>query len=228
VRTVVQQSEADYAAGRNALDSVALFGGKVYWITRETYAGTTGTVRAYDLGSGAVADVASGAARDLRATAAGLTWYGEGTRADVKVAAQLPTPVVDAVGTGQDRLTLATDGTAYAWVTAVDQGGTGVAWWAPGSGLVRITGDFIRVKNWLPPVYVVGPYVVIGDVRAADAKHETYTTVVDTRSGAVIYLTDSVAAADGGTIALHLTTGTSKTAEVAGVIRSDALSPPTC
>ena len=218
VRTVVQQSEADYVAGRNALDSVALFGGKVYWITRETYAGTTGTVRAYDLGSGAVADVASGTVRDLRATAAGVTWYGEGTRADVKVPAQLPAPVVDAVGTGQDRLTLATDGTAYAWVTGVDQGGTGVAWWAPGSGLVRVsfTGDVIRVKDWLPPVYVVGPYVVIDDGRAADTKQETHTTVVDTRSGAVIYLTDRVAGADGGTIAIHLPTGTSETARSRG------------
>ena len=32
VRTVATQSEPDYVVGRNVLDSVALFGGKVYWI----------------------------------------------------------------------------------------------------------------------------------------------------------------------------------------------------
>jgi hypothetical protein len=224
VRSVTQQSEADYVAGRNVLDSVALFGGKVYWITRETYTGTTGTVRSHDLATGAVADVAAGVARDLRATAAGLTWYGEGARAEVKVAdPQLPPPVADSVGTGRDHLTVATDGTAYAWTTGVDQGGTGVAWWTLGSGLVRVTGDFVRARNGPPPVYVVGPYVVIGE-----GGEGIRDWIVDTRSGAVTHLPDEGAGADGATIALHLPTGVHETAENAGVIRSEVLPPLIC
>jgi hypothetical protein len=231
VRTVAQQSEADYEAGRNTLDSVALFGGKVYWITRETYAGTTGTVSSYDLGTGVVAEVASGAVRDVWATAAGVAWVGEG-RAEVKVPAPLPPSVADAPGIARDQVTLATDGTAYAWVTGLDQGGTGVAWWSPGSALVRVTGEAMRprtgpasVSEWVPPVYVVGPYVIIDTGRPSDTTGRTNTTVVDTRTGAVTYLHESVAGAGGGTMAMHLEAGTSDTP---AVVRSDALPPLSC
>jgi hypothetical protein len=48
-------------------------------------------------------------------------------------------------------------------------GGTGVAWWSPGSGLVRVTGKVTGEvvplppnTTALPPVHVVGPYVVLG------------------------------------------------------------------
>jgi hypothetical protein len=233
VRTVAQQSEADYGTGRNVLDSVALLGGKVYWITRETYAGNTGTVSSYDLGSGAVADVASGAVRDVRATAGGVTWVGDSRQAEVKVPAALPPPVADALGTARDRVTVATDGTAYAWVTGLDQGGTGVGWWSPGSGPVRITGEAMRprtgpasVSDWVPRVYVVGPYVVIDTGRPSDTSGQTNATVVDARAGAVTYLREAVAGADGGTIAAHLAAGAGKT--TAGVIRSGALPPLSC
>ena len=233
LRTVATESEADYVVGRNVLDSVALFGGKVYWITRETFAGTTGTVSSYDLGTGAVAELASGTVRDVRATAAGVTWVGDSQRAEVKVPAALPPPVADALGKARDRATLATDGTAYAWVTGLDQGGTGVAWWSPGSGLVRVTGEAMRPRtgpasgsDWVPPVYVVGPYVIVDAGRPSDATGQTNTTVVDTRAGAVTYLRESVAGADGGTIATHLEAGARKTA--AGVVRSSALPPLSC
>jgi hypothetical protein len=235
VRTVATQSEADYEVGRNVLDSIALFGGKVYWITREIYAGTTGTVSSYDPGTGAVAELASGTVRDVRATAAGVTWVGDSRRAEVKVPAALPPPVADALGKARDRVTVATDGTAYAWVTGLDQGGTGVAWWSPGSGLVRVTGESMRprtgpasVSDWVPAVYVVGPYVIVDTGRPSDTTGQTNTTVVDIRTGAVTYLPESVAGADGGTIATHLRPGASKRAEIPGVVRSSALPPLSC
>jgi hypothetical protein len=235
VRTVATQSEPDYVVGRNALDSVALFGGKVYWITRETFAGTTGTVSSFDLGTGAVADVASGTVRDVRATAGGVTWVGDSRRAELKVPAALPPSVADALGKARDQVTLATDGTAYAWVTGLDQGGTGVAWWSPGSGLVRVTGESMRPRtgpasgsDWVPAVYVVGPYVFIDVGRPSDTTGQTNTTVVDTRTGAVTYLHQSVAGADGGTIAMQLEAGAGKRAEISGVIRSSALPPLSC
>jgi hypothetical protein len=218
VRTVAQESEEDYGAGRNAIDSVAMFGGKVYWITRDAYSDEAGKVSSYDLGTGAVADVALGPGHDVRTTAAGLIWDVEGRRPELKIPGSIPQPVADAVGTGQDRLTLATDGTAYAWLTGVDQGGTGVAWWSPQTGLVHVTGEVVSVKKSLPPVYVVGPYVVIGKGRQDT---DTGETVVDTRSGAVTYLRDYITGADGGTIAFHLR-------QSPGVVRSDALQPLAC
>jgi hypothetical protein len=72
-------------------------------------------------------------------------------------------------------------------------------------------------------VHVVGPYVVIERGRQDT---DTRTTVVDTRSGAVTYLNDSVADADGGTIAFDL--GPGKLATVPGVLRSEKLEPQTC
>jgi hypothetical protein len=235
VRTVATQSEADYVTGRNALDSVALFGGKVYWITRETFAGTTGSVSSFDLGTGAVAEVASGTVSDVRATAAGVTWVGDSHRAEVKVPAALPPPVADALGTARDRVTLATDGTAYAWVIGLDQGGTGIAWWSPGSALVHITGEAMRPRTgpasaseWVPPVYVVGSYVIVDVGSPTDTTGQTNTTVVDTRTGAVTYLHESVAGADGGTLALDLDLPASKRHDIAGVVRSDALPPLSC
>lgn len=235
VRTVAKQSEADYRAGRNVLDSVALFGGKVYWITRATYVGTTGTVSSYDLGSGAVAELASGTVRDVRATAAGVTWLGDGGRAEMKVPGALPPPVADALGTSRDQVTVATDGTAYAWMIGLDQGGTGIAWWSPGLGLVRVTGESMRPhtwpasgSEWVPPVYVIGPYVIIGTGRAGDTAGQTNTTVVDTRTGAMTYLHESVAGADGGTIAMRLKAGSRNVAEISGVVRSSALPQLSC
>ena len=165
VRTVVQSSEEDLDSGGATIDSIALFGGKVYWITRDSYTADTGTIRSYDLNTGAVADVSSGAMRNVKTTAAGLawdvTWGQDGTRAELKIPDQLPPPVAGALGTGQDQMTLATDGTAYAWFTGTDQGGTGVAWWSPTDGLVRITRKIPDGKNQVAPLYVVGPYVVL-------------------------------------------------------------------
>ena len=218
VRTITQESEEDYGAGRNAIDSVAMFDGKVYWITRAAYSDETGKVSSYDLGTGAVADVGLGPGYDVRTTAGGLIWDVEGRRAELKIPGSIPPPVAGALGTSRDRLTLATDGTAYAWLTGVDQGGTGVAWWSPQTGLVRVTGEVVSVKKWLPPVYVAGPYVVIGKGRQ---ESDTGETVVDTRSGAVTYLRDYITGADGGTIAFHVRQGP-------GVVRSDALQGLAC
>jgi len=100
---------------------------------------------------------------------------------------------------------LATDGTAYAWAIGLDQGGTGIAWWSPGSGVVR----------------------VIAKGRPSDTSFQTGTTVVDTRSGAATYLRELVAHADGGTIALNLR-GPGKSESIAGVVRVDALPPLSC
>ena len=245
VQTITQQSEADYGDGRNGLDSVALFGGKVYWITHNAYAEVTGTVSSHDLATGAVAEVASGNVRDVRATAVGLTWVVEDTpqvepsawqRTEVHIAAPLPTAVADALGTGNDRVSLATDGTAYAWLTGLDDGATGVAWWSPDSGLVRITGDVVDVTDWLPPTYVVGPYAVIDKGRQVVTPDEdSFATVVDARSGAVtglpqriVGMSDHIAGADGGSIALQLSVPGNKAESIAGVVRSDALPPLSC
>ena len=226
VRTVVQSAEDDHRSGGKTLDSVALFGGKVYWITRAAFVDQTGTVSSYDLVTGAVADVPMGVGREVRTTAAGLTWVVEGTRAEVKIPASLPAPVAAAVGAGRDRMTLATDGTAYAWATGVDQGGTGVAWWSPNSGLVRVT-DNLPLVNRLEPLYVDGPYVVL-DRGRMDGKYDTYATVVDTRSGGVTYLRAWVGGADGGTIAVGLGGTLKRLPSSAGVVRTDALPPLSC
>jgi hypothetical protein len=232
-RTVVQRSDEDYGSGGPTIDSAALFDDKIYWITHDSYAADTGTLHSFDVATGAVTDVESGTMSDLRATAAGLAWRIDDEQLSskdeiwkhrqVKLPAALPQPVTDALDGLSEQLSLATDGTAYAWLTGLEQGTTGVAWWSPESGLVRVTGDVVGRSNWLPPVHVVGPYVIIERGRKDT---DTRATVVDTRSGAVTYLNDRVIDADGGTIALDL--GTSKFATAPGVLRAEKLEPQTC
>lgn len=237
VRTVAQSSDEDHESGGPTIDSAALFGGKVYWITRDTYAGDAGVIRSYDVRTGAVADVASGDMRAVRATAAGLVWdvaWGsDGPRSEVKIPDTVPAPVTAALGAGRDTTTLSTDGSAYAWITGVEQGGTGVAWWSPGFALVRVTGDVVDVATAVPPVWVVGPYIVLGKGRAGEP--DTSAIVVDSRSGAVTALTsrlaghaDRVVAADGGTIAMDLWAGPGTVDSVVGLLRSGDLAPLRC
>jgi len=233
VRTVVESPMEDRTSGGKTIDSFALFGGKVYWITRDTYASDTGTIRSYDLNTGAVTDVASGDMRNVRTTAAGLSWevawdQNAGTRAELKIPDALPPPVAGALDTGRDQLTLATDGTAYAWFTENDQGQPGLAYWSPTTGLVRITGTIPQAGKFAPtPLYVVGPFAVI-DRGRQDDKHDTYATVVDTRSGALTYLRPTVGGANGGTIAVGIGATLKDLPTSAGVLRVDALPPLSC
>jgi len=234
VRTVVRANDEDFRTGGPTIDSVALFDGKVYWITHEKYASSNGITRSYDVNTGAIAEVSSGSMGSLRARAIGLTGIVEGyskqatwQRMEVTIPAQLPTPVVDAVGTGPDRFSLVTDGAAYAWLTGLDQGVTGVAWWSQQSQLVRVTGDIVTVKDWLPGIWMVGPYVVIGQGRQST---NAQSTVVDTRSGAVTRLDDWVIGADGGTIALAVQHGPGgkEAPYYPVVLRADQLPSLTC
>lgn len=232
-RTVAEAAENDVSTGGRTIDSFALFGGKVYWITRDTYPGDTGTIRSYDLNTGAVTDVASGPMRNVRSTAAGLSWevawdQNAGTRTELKIPDALPPPVAGAVGTGRDQLTLATDGNAYAWLTGSDRGESGLSYWSPKSGHVRITGGMPPPWKFQPvPLYVVGSYVVIGEGRR-DNRNDTFATVVDIRSGAITYLRQSVGGANGGTIGVGFGGTLTQLPSSAGVVRVDALSPLSC
>jgi hypothetical protein len=249
VRTLAQGAAPGDAPSAARLDSVALFRGKVYWVETFTEGTRNGTVlTTYDLGKGRVETTESGAKAGVWANASGLSfgistgtplldgWARLTAVAEVKIPAPLPTPVADELGTGRDRLTLVTDGTAYAWITGFDHGGTGVAWWSRESGLVRVTGEVSGEvvplppgTTVLPPVHVVGPYVVVGKSGVSDTPEQaTFATVVDTRSGAVTYLHNEVAGADGGTIAMDLGKLRKVSASIPGVVRSDALPPLSC
>ncbi len=232
-RNVVESPLEDRRSGGKTIDSVALFGGKVYWITRDTFSGDTGKIQSYDLNTGAVSDVASGEMRNVRTTAAGLTWdvawdQNTGVRSELKIPDALPPAVAGAVGTGRDQMTLATDGNAYAWSTGSDQGEPGLAFWSPNSGLVRVTNNVPPGGKFQAlPLFVVGPYVVIDRGRPGDS-YDTFATVIDTRSGALAYLRPSVGGADGGTIAVGLGATMKELPTRAGVVRVDSLPPLTC
>lgn len=232
-RNVAESPEEELESGGKTIDSFALFGGKVYWITRDTYPGGAGTIRSYDLNTGAVTDVASGEMRNVRATAAGLSWEvawdkNTGARTELKIPDALPPPVAGALGTGRDQFTLATDGNVYAWATGSGDTEHGLAYWSPKSGLVRITGAVPRGGIDQPlPLQVVGPYVVIEQGRS-DGASDTNAAVVDTRSGALAYLRPTVGGANGGSVALGLGATGKEPPTSAGVMRVEALPPLAC
>jgi hypothetical protein len=232
IRNVAESPSEDLESGGKTIDSVALFGGKVYWITRDTYPGNAGKIQSYDLNTGAVTDVASGEMRNVRATAAGLAWdvawdQNTGPRAELKIPDALPPEVAGAIGTGRDQFTLTTDGNAYAWLTGSAQGDPGLAYWSPNAGLVSVTGEIPSGKKSAAELHVVGPYVVI-DRGRIDNTPETAATVVDTRSGALTYLRPSVGGADGGTIAVGLGATGKEPPTNTGVVRVDTLPPLSC
>lgn len=223
LRSVAETSEEDRRSGGPTIDSVALFDGAVYWITRDTFASKNGTLKSLDLAHDTVADVASGPMTNVRATAAGLIldvgWGAEGTTSEVKVAAALPGEVADAVGNGTGRLGLATDGEVYAWL----DGATDLSWWSPNSGLTRIVGDVGGKAGRLPDIWVAGPLVVIDGGNAA--------TVVDVRSGAVVGLPATVVGLHGGTMAMtlpRLPGGGKLAPTMPAMLRTETLSPVTC
>lgn len=231
VRTVAQRSMADYTTGRNAIDSVAAFDGKVYWLTHESPDDDTTTLSSYDLATDAVDEVPSDSAHDLRTSAAGLTWSREGPgMSQMKIDGALPPAVAESVGHGQDRVSVASDGTAYAWLTGLDEGGTGVAWWSPDSGLVRVTGEVVApIRLSVPVVSVAGPYVVIDRGPREGSARDAYTAVVDTRSGAVTYLANLTRGADGGTIAVDVGVVPNKLVPPnLSVVRGDSLPGLSC
>ena len=78
------------------------------------------------------------------------------------------------------------------------------------------------MTDWVPTVWVVGPYVVVDKARNPP---DAVATVVDTRSGAVTDLPERVTAADGGTIALVVQSGGKDAPYFPHVVRTDTLSP---
>lgn len=235
VRTVATQSEADQSVipELNVLDSVALHDGRVYWLTRDTYSSDTGTVRSFDPGTGATTDVESGPMRDLRAGAGGVSWAPSGPgRNELRLPAELPeelTAVADA-----DRVSLGTDGAAFGWIVGVEQGGTGVGYWSPESGVVTVTGLELKTDDYVPPVLVHGPFVLVDKGFGAGGS-DSSGIVVDTRSGAVTGLErradaqyDRAVAAADGVLALDVWSGPGKGDYSVGVLGRDALTPLDC
>ena len=232
-RTVTTQSDEDYRSGGPTIDSVALFDGKVYWITHESFSNTQGTMNSFDPATGTIAEIGSGRMGLVQSAPAGLTTMADGRRGypsatvwqrtDIRLNAKLPEQVADAVGGGPDRLSLATGGGAYAWISDVERGGNGVAWWSPSTGIRRVTGDLVKFSDVLPTLFVAGPYVFID---RGSPGGDTEATVIDTRSGAVAYLPEMVTDADGGTIVLRLSKN--KMDSRVGVMWADRLDPLAC
>lgn len=213
VRTVAETSADDLRDGGATIDSVALSGDTVYWLTRDSFAGAHGTVRSFDASSGATAEVTAGSLSSLRTGAAGVLWDvvdDPGHRhAAVGVPAELPAAVADAVG--EQRAGVVTDGKAYAW-----RGDGGLTWWSADAGTVRVTGDLPGASE----LWVSGPLVF--------GSHAPTATVVDTRSGASVEVPYQVAAVGGGMLAA-LKAPADKTAPLTPVIvRTEPLPPLTC
>jgi len=230
VRTIAEQSAADAAARpqRNVLDDVVLSDGKAYWITRDTYNGESGVLHSFDPMTATRTDVESGPIGDLRAGAAGGPW--------ATTTAALPAAVTGIASA--DMASVGTDGVSFGWISDVAQGGSGIGYWSPQTGVVRVSEVNFEVTKSVGPVLVFDSFVIVGaggktSMRGASA------TIVDTRSGAVTELTprkpgqyDMVVASKAGTVALNLWAGPGRGPKepdrAVGLLRSGALNPLGC
>jgi len=234
IRTIAAQSPADQAVipERNALDSVALHDGTVYWMTLDDYASDDGTVRSFDPVTGAIVDVESGPMRDLTADAGGVSWAppGPGLPA-VRIPADLPEALaeVDAA----DRVSVGSDGAAYGWIIGLRHGGTGVGYWSRDTGVVTVTGLDLKTVHGSPTTLVYGPFVILDKGLGGDT--DTSGIVVDTRTGAVTGLEhrpgaqyDRVVDARDGVLAIDVWSGPGKGDTAVGVLDAGAWAPLRC
>ena len=137
-------------------NGVALYQGRVYWDQSFGHAGLPGVVYSYDLASGTQHTVYQGPIGWPQVTAQGLTLLVNG-ESQVLVPAPVPAQVEQAV-TAAQRDRLATDGTAYAWVTSPRT----VGWWAPGQAEPRyreLPKGAVSPTDTNPPV-VAGRFVL--------------------------------------------------------------------
>ncbi len=228
VRTVAQQSAADTAVSpeRNVLDSVMLSDGKVYWITRDRYNGDDARMHSFDPLNGTREDLSSGPLREILAAA---PWS--------RTPAGLPQEIAGIPAT--DVPSVGTDGTSFGWISDVAKGGSGIGFWSPQTGVVKIDGVDVEGRTqYVRPVVVFDPFVIVGSGGMTTTLGSS-ATIVDTRSGAVVELTprnpdqyDMVGDSRGGTLALTLWAGSGRGSKepdhAVGILRSNALDPVNC
>ena len=225
--TVTEQSAADAAASpeRNVLDGFALSDGKVYWITRDEYNSENGVAHSFDPATGGRGDIASGPIRDIRT---GPQWSG--------LPATLPPEVAGLPAA--ERALLGTDGTAFGWINSAPEGGAGVGYWSPQTGVVKVSGVDVEVTEFLRPALVFDSLVII-DAGGSTTSLGYSATIVDTRTGAVVRLAprspgqyDAAVAAQDGTLALRLWAGpgrgTKQPDYAVGMLRANTLTPLDC
>lgn len=216
--------------------SFVLRDGTVYWITHPQPESLDGTLHSFDLQTSVSADVETGAMTDLRATETGLTWasdFYEGPRV-FHALQPVPSQLASVPGIAADQISLVRDGDAYAWITGVAEGGTGVARWAPDTGLTRIATArlFGKGAQIQPSVYLAGPYLALGRMDGSkDYAQDVLSILVDTRSGALLSLQNEVVGGGGGTLAMHSGTiraGNLRDPFAMSLLRADALPPMSC
>ncbi|MEU0495433.1 hypothetical protein [Mycobacterium sp. NPDC006124] len=219
--------------------SPALRDGTLYWITHpigQSPDSHGGTLHSFDLGTSVSADVATGAMLDLRATATGLSWatdFYDGPRVFHGLQ-PIPAQLASVPGIDADQISLVRDGDAYAWITGVAEGGTGVARWAPDTGLTRIATArlFGKGAQVQPSVHLAGPYVALGRMEGTkDYAQDVLSVLVDTRSGALLSLHDEIVGGGGGTLAIQ--SGTIQAGRLDDpfalqVLRADAMPQLSC
>lgn len=219
VRTIMERTAAERADGRGygSVASVAVFGHRVYWTTESDGADTV--LRGYDLDANAVAEVASAERlENLHATPVGVAWT-EGNEVPRRVehrVTDLPTALA-AAGAAPDDESLVSDGTSYVWATE-----EGLAHWSPDSGVNRVaTIDIWR--HGIGPVRMVGPYVIAGGGLHGSGE----STILDTRSGAVISVDARIGATGVGTVAVQVPANDYEAPQI-NPVHLDDLPPLTC
>jgi hypothetical protein len=169
---------------------LAVSDGRVYWDERDSGRAKDGVIRSYDIATGSRQVVYSGRYTAPGASAGGVYWSDPNGQVRIRIAAShLPSAVRDAT-TPISGVTLATDGTRYAWYDAAHRR----IGWSDGSEVRYVSTPRLPVTHHVPAgIAVAGPYVFFAD------NSRYYGGVVDMRTGAVADLSGP-GVTHGGTI----------------------------
>jgi hypothetical protein len=168
---------------------LAVSDGRVYWDERDSGRAKVGVIRSYDIATGRRQVVYSGPYTAPLASAGGVYWSVSGGPARIRIASRLPAAVRDAT-TPISGVTMATDGTRYAWYDAAHRR----IGWSDGSEVRYVPAKWLPVTDHVPArVAVAGPYAFFLD------NSFSYGGVVDMRTGAVADLSGP-GVTHGGTV----------------------------
>jgi hypothetical protein len=142
------------------ITTMTVLNGKVYWDQERRYAAAKGTVHVYDLATGTTTVAYHGPIGYPATSAGGFGWGGpDGYR--IHVATPVPGLVQQATDPAS-RMTLGTDGAAWAWAAGPHE----IGWWSTGQPVptyVHLGGPALTGPDRFPtPMAVSGRFVFPG------------------------------------------------------------------
>ena len=170
---VASNGKHNFVTGGRTIDGATLYRGRVYYDVRKSYVSNKSAIHEYDVAAGTDRVIATaggdGPGAGPALTRQGVVWSKQTMQLGVPRA--LPAPVADAAQGSRAASSLASDGTAYAWLS----GRRELGYWAPSMSAP----EYLRIPGLSGVDAVSGSFVIV------DGAGKAPSLLLDARSHAV-------------------------------------------